>query len=43
LMNNFKVKPTTGDNNVNPSPSGTVAVSDYDNVYLNGGEAISFK
>ena len=41
LMNNFKFPLTQAP--ADPTTLGTVTVSDYDNVYLNGGEAISFE
>ena len=40
LMNNFKVKPSTG-GGVTTEPN--ASVSNYETVYLDGGEAISFK
>lgn len=42
LMNNFKFPLTQAPTDPDENPSGKVSVSDYDNVYLNGGEAISF-
>ena len=41
LMNNFKFPLTQAP--ADPTTSGTVTVSDFDNIYLNGGEAISFE
>ena len=44
LMNNFKVKPSGGDEEDGDlTRTSTVSVSDYDTVYLNGGDAISFE
>ena len=43
LMNNFKFPLTQAPKEPDPTTSGTVTVSDFDNIYLNGGEAISFE
>ena len=43
LMNNFKVKPSTGGSTGGSTDGGNPGLTSYDAVYENGGEAISFE